>query len=257
MTLLLLLRNCIQHNKIILRHYRRRSCLSLFTHSGKPDDSRVKRWHQINIASGVSSKPTSTPISASTCVNTVDELILISHQDAGSHQIMKCLSAEWLETLTEISSWRNDVSTTKARIFLSERLQQCDLTQVGEIMRQFGRKKSRSRLHLILKPHLPAIASHLESFSSKLWSFDNIFSIIYGLQCFEEEDDGYLRILSLVTKIADKSFIKKGNPSFKEISAISIGLQRNKMKSTKSREFLSCLTSIVMQSKGTDRKSVV
>jgi hypothetical protein len=147
---------------------------------------------------------------------------------------------------------KKNVSATEAEAFLSERLQECSLNQVCHVMRLLG-KKSGSKLHLSLKPHLIAVASQLESLSSSSssssWSVGNISSIVYGLQCFEENDVGYLRILSLVTKIADQSFITKGNPSSREISTVMVGLQKNGLKSSKSREFLSCLTSMVIQSK--------
>ena len=198
---------------------------------------------------------TSTGVYAGAVADAVEKPILISNQETGSDQMKKSQDPRLLlEIDTIIKSWTTNVSVTEAKAFLSDRLQECDLNQVCHLMRLLG-KKSRIKLHLSLKPHLPAIASHLESLSSSssssTWSFGNISSIIYGLQCFEEEDDGYLRIVSVVTKIADRSLITNGHPSSREISSIIIGLQKNKVKSSTSREFLSCLTSIVIQSKGT------
>ena len=193
------------------------------------------------------SKPisTSTGVYAGAVADAVEKPILISNQETGSDQMKKSQDPRLLlEIDTIIKSWTTNVSVTEAKAFLSDRLQECDLNQVCHLMRLLG-KKSRIKLHLSLKPHLPAIASHLESLSSSsssTWSFGNISSIIYGLQCLEEEDDGYLRIVSVVTKIADRSLITNGHPSLKEISSIITGLQKNRVQSSTSREFLSCLT---------------
>ena len=213
----------------------------------------MKRWHQKTIVSGVSSVVTSTSTPTLTGAHAdadpVDKPILVSNQESGSFQINKPQNLKLqFEVDSVFDSWRSNVSADQAKVFLRERLKECNLKQVCHLMRLLG-KKSKSKLHLSLKPHLPAVASHLESFSSKLWSFGNVSAVIHGLQCFEEDDDGYLRIISLVTKIADKSFITKASPSSSEITSIIAGLQKNRVKSLKSREFLSCLTSMVIQSK--------
>jgi hypothetical protein len=249
--MLVLVQSCVKENSRILFNVRRRSCVSFSSYHGKTDYS--KKTNQKTIVSEVSSKltPISTPptsTGARVVPDAVGKPILVTNQEAGCLQIDKPQNPNLqFEIQSIIDSWKRDVSASDAKAFLCDRLKECSLNQVCRLMRLLG-KKSRSKLHMSLKPHLPAVASHLESLSSSSWTINNIGSVVYGLQCFEEEDDGYLSIISLVTKIANKSFISKGNPSSSEISSIITGLQKNRVKSPKSREFLSCLTSIVIKS---------
>ena len=89
----------------------------------------------------------------------------------------------------------------------------------------------------VLRKHLPALARHLEHLPSDEWTLTNISDIIRGLQCLEENDDGYLYVLSTMSKMAT-ACIKKGNTaSHLNLSSLFLGLQRNVYERRMSRKF--------------------
>ena len=231
MTMSILLRSCIQDKRRILGNIRLRTSLSISSCCGMPSNSVSKSLDHKTCIRYVFTKSTSA------CVD-------------GNYQVIERKTPTLpVEIDLILRSWKNNAPGSDAGAFLRERLHECSLNQVCNLMRLLG-KKSISKAHLILRAHLPAVASHLETFSSSSWKFDHVSSIIYGLQCMKEEEDGYRRIISLATNITDKSFINSGNPSSLEISKLMIGLQNNKANTEKSRVFLLNLASIVRHSKG-------
>jgi hypothetical protein len=75
--------------------------------------------------------------------------------------------------------------------FMNEKMSQC-----GKITALFRllEKKSKYQRHPLLKLHLPAIVRRLNTLSAS-WTYNNVASIIYGLQQFSLKDDGVLDII--------------------------------------------------------------
>ena len=118
--------------------------------------------------------------------------------------------------------------------FIKDWLSHCGVSDVSKFVRISG-KKSKSKSFLHLGRHLPAIAHRLDALSSQKWDAMHISWIIYGLQCFNEDDRGYIDIIKIMTRIATKS--RKNSRDVVTAQSISmklLGLQNNKFKHAES-----------------------
>jgi hypothetical protein len=135
------------------------------------------------------------------------------------------------------------VSASAFNDFISSRLQECSIDGISDIFRILG-KKATTKNHLVLKRHLPALATRLGRMNSN-WRLKEISLIVYGLQCFGESDKGYLDIIRIVStfmkqKLHEEVVIYAGS-----LSMMCLGLQSNKFRRSESVELLSLLPHIV------------
>jgi hypothetical protein len=126
--------------------------------------------------------------------------------------------------------------------FIAEKLSKCSTPDIARFIRLSGNKMNR-RLSKRLKQHLPAIALQLHSMSDVPWKMMHISFVIYGLQCFQETDDGYLNILATMSKLATKTLDKdeKARLDPRDISMLLQGLQSNRCVERESRELVLCI----------------
>ena len=113
-----------------------------------------------------------------------------------------------LRLLIESTFSDKAVTSHKYGDFINHELPFCDPVQFANFMRLTGKKSNRQ--YNLLKIHLPAIASRLNKLSSLLWSFRDISSLVYGLQCMTEKDNGLPSYLSVVTKVVTESIQEIG-----------------------------------------------
>ena len=119
-----------------------------------------------------------------------------------------------------------------------------DISDFTNFLRVSG-KRSRNDLSSHMIRRLPDIALKLDSLASSEWRFMDISFVIYGLQSCKESDDGYLSILSTMSKIATRAVTQREIISCQNLSMIMYGLKNNKFQQKESREMLSCLHTIV------------
>ena len=106
-------------------------------------------------------------------------------------------------------------------------------------------KKSRDNTATHMMRRLPDIASNLDLLASSAWKYKEISFILYGLQSCKESNDGYLRIMMTMSKIAVLTILRKEAISSQNLSMMLYGLRSNKFKHKESKEMLSCLPRIV------------
>ena len=128
--------------------------------------------------------------------------------------------------------------------FIKDRLEECDFISIAQLFRLSGRK-SRSKSSDLLKKHLPSIASRLQTLSSVKWRAKDFSFVIYGLQCLEEDDAGYVEVLSIMTGIANKTVWDPKNINSQLVTMMLCGLQKNRCAMPESRLFLAELTQII------------
>ena len=128
--------------------------------------------------------------------------------------------------------------------FVQHRLNECDVGTMASLFRLSGRK-SKSKSYDLLKKHLPAIASRLQTLSSSRWRFMEYSFVIYGLQCIGEKDAGYVTVLSIMTSIADRMLWDDKAIRSQNISMMLFGLQRNRCEETESVVFIKKATVII------------
>jgi hypothetical protein len=126
--------------------------------------------------------------------------------------------------------------------FIAEKLSKCSIPDIARFIRLSGNKMNR-RLSKRLRQHLPAIALQLHSMSDVPWKMMHISFVIYGLQCFQETDKGYLNILATMSKLATKTLDKdeKARLDPRDISMLLQGLQNNRCEEKESRELVLCI----------------
>ena len=106
-------------------------------------------------------------------------------------------------------------------------------------------KKSRDNTASHLIRRLPDIASKLDLLASSIWKYKEISFILYGLQSCKESNEGYLKIMATMSKIAAATVLRKEAISGQDMAMIFYGLRGNKLKHKESKEMLSCVPSIV------------
>ena len=132
--------------------------------------------------------------------------------------------------------------------FVDELLADCSKSDISNFIRIAGkRSRNNTALHMIRR--LPDISRKLDSMASSVWSYREISNIIYGLQCCRESDDGYLAIMSTMSKIATRTAMRGEMIQSQSLSMLLYGLRSNKFKRTESRELLSSLHKIAVKCK--------
>ena len=123
-------------------------------------------------------------------------------------------------------------------------LNDCSVGTVSQLMRLVG-KKPRTKSVSPLKKHLPAIAHRLNSLSSSPWSIMHVSFVIYGLQSFAEADDGTLKIVQTMTKVAKNVIGHQTQPSAQNVVMLLIGLQKNHCKQEETKDLLRVIAAMI------------
>jgi hypothetical protein len=130
--------------------------------------------------------------------------------------------------------------------FVDDFLPKCSIFDIADFTRIAG-KKSKNKMPFHMIRRLPDIASKLESMVSARWNYKEIAFIMYGLQSCKESDDGYLTIMSTMSKIVTRTAERDEAILDQGLSMILYGLQSNKFEQKESREMLSCLHKIAIK----------
>ena len=129
----------------------------------------------------------------------------------------------------EIDALFKDAEVVKHRVdeFLIGRLGECGAPHISSIMRQMGKKSKRASV-LILKEHLPAIATRIDQLSTASWTCKDIAFVLYGLQTFKEKDHGCYNIIQTMNYVASVTVMQKDTLvllTAQNLSMMSYGLQ--------------------------------
>ena len=92
--------------------------------------------------------------------------------------------------LEKIFADRNVCDEVLFANFVKDGLHECSASNVARFCRLSG-KKSRSKSNMLLKAHLPEVASRIRALSSSSWRFIDISLVIYGLQRLQVRDVGF------------------------------------------------------------------
>ena len=108
-------------------------------------------------------------------------------------------------------------------------------------------KRSDSKNYLLLKTKLPVIAARIETLSSQTWGYKDIAFVMFGLQCFDEKDDGVISIISSMTKIASKTILKKEEVKAQSVSMILLGLQKMQCTTFECQEMIAVIIKMIIK----------
>ena len=134
----------------------------------------------------------------------------------------------------------------KFDVFVDNFLPKCSKFDIASFIRIAG-KKSRNNTSSHMIRRLPDIARKLDSMASSTWKYKDIAFIMYGLQSCKESDDGYLTIMSTMSKIVTRTAERDEAILSQSLAMILYGLRSNKFKQKESREMLSCLHRIAIK----------
>ena len=132
--------------------------------------------------------------------------------------------------------------------FIDEILPDCSIADVANLVRIAG-KRSRDNTVSHLIRRLPDIVCQLELLSSSAWEYKEISFIPCGTQSCKESNDGYLRILMTMSKIATKTLHRNETISSQHLTMALYGLRSDKFEGKGSKEMLSCSPRIVEKRK--------
>ena len=161
-------------------------------------------------------------------VNSGDKFDGIVDESAGHSDSMSMLwsQPELTSKITKIFSNYNGTNKLLFDEFIMQDLQHCNTTIIARFMR-FAGKKSRPESIVLLKKYLPSIVGRLQALTFSSWSYTDIASVIYGLQCLSEKDHRYLSVLSTLTEVIHTTLEREGTVLSNDISSMMYGLQRN------------------------------
>ena len=194
--------------------------------------SKERSYEKVTIGSAGSTfhgaKPSVQATSISQPISSVDIVVA------------KVTIPKWqTELKAVISSVTANGPATLLNNFIASRLSECSIYGISDIFRAFG-KKSRSKSHLHLKPHLPALAIRVGKIQSSC-RYKEISTIIYGLQCYKESDKGYIEMMRIASTLIKSKIKEAATITSGSLTMIFIGLQNNKFERNESVEFLSLL----------------
>jgi hypothetical protein len=83
----------------------------------------------------------------------------------------------------------------------------CSTVEIANFVRIAG-KKSRDNTATHMTRRLPGIASSLDLLPLSAWKYKEISFVLYGLHSCKESNDGYLRIMMTMSKIAASTVLR-------------------------------------------------
>ena len=130
--------------------------------------------------------------------------------------------------------------------FIKDWLHHCGVSNISVFVRIAG-KKSKGDSFKHLKRHLPAVARRLESVSPRKWNYLRISWVIYGMQCLDEDDSGYMDIIKIMTRILNVLYRKGVLIIYPQsIAMMLLGLQNNKFKCKESLQLVAAIGQLTL-----------
>jgi hypothetical protein len=125
--------------------------------------------------------------------------------------------------------------------FIKEWLHHCGVSNISVFVRIAG-KKSKGDSFKHLKRNLPAVARRLDSLSLQKWNYLRLSWVIYGMQCLDEDDSGYIDIIKIMTRILNELEKKRALIIYPQsIAMMLLGLQNNKFKCKESLQLVAAI----------------
>lgn len=117
---------------------------------------------------------------------------------------------------------------TSVDIFIQINLKKSTPSNVADLMSISAKVSKNISRESYIKKHLPAIAFRLRELetSATVWSFRDISAVINGLQYMDNNDQGVLDIIAIMTRISYHSISYKHSAKSDEIVFLLAGLQR-------------------------------
>ena len=132
------------------------------------------------------------------------------------------------------------------RHFIKTELGRCTTSNVADLMRSSAKETKKSASPSLLKEHMTSIAEKLRSFTATDWKFKDIAAIFYGLQSFEESDEGVMEIVSILADAVGDSVDRNLPQRSQDISMILLGLQNLSTGNPITRKLLSRITKMIL-----------
>ena len=164
--------------------------------------------------------------------------------------IEKQHQARLKKNIKDIFPLKGDCDVDLFNEFIEKKLNVCNSSNIANFMRIAGNKSKTSNSVELLRKSLPVIALRLDELSESSWLVSHITNIFFGLQYYTEYENGVTDIIFIMTKLLDKT-VKLGDTiPFEYIPNIFHGLQKNKYQSEESKKFLTVITRIIGDGKG-------
>ena len=129
--------------------------------------------------------------------------------------------------------------------FFREEFYRCNAGNIADMMHTTVKVSRKSMEPSYLRGHLLTVAGKLETFEAIDWTFREIATITYGLQCSNELDVGVAEMMTVVINAAKYGLTEKLPLRPQDVSMMLLGLQRMNNKQIRTRELLSIITSMI------------
>lgn len=152
-------------------------------------------------------------------------------------------SSNQLKFEMELLFYQTRIRQREVDHFIEENIKFFDYQSLSELMR-LSVKASKSARYRLLAAHLSKIATKLQLLREENWSFKEISFLIYGLQGMDQDHQGALEIIEIMTKIATR-IMKRISPNEQGISMILLGLQDMSHDKEEVRKLLLVVASMI------------
>lgn len=129
--------------------------------------------------------------------------------------------------------------------FFREEFFRCTAGNIADMMHTTVKVSRKNLEPSYLREHLLTVAMKLETITLSDWTFRDIATITYGLQCSKERDVGVAEIMTVIINAARQGLIDKLPLRPQDISMMLLGLQEMSHKQSRTREVLSIITSMI------------
>jgi hypothetical protein len=138
---------------------------------------------------------------------------------------------------------RKKVTQESSDILFTESIPLYDISILSNVMRM-STQSAKGQPDLLLKSHLPLIASRLSALSEgydilKPWSFKHLAFMVYGLRDVTEGDEGVNEILSIINRIGTINMTGTSPTAMQDISMMLLGLKENNGEGEETKKLLS------------------
>ena len=128
--------------------------------------------------------------------------------------------------------------------FMSEGLNECNVTTLSHLMRVTG-KLTKDRRDMLLRFYMPIISDRVKVLKAVPWSFVDISNVVYGLQRMKERDNGVLDILASMTDMANVTGLGTQVPTSQNISMMLFGISSFRCNQQETKNFLKVITQMM------------
>jgi hypothetical protein len=144
---------------------------------------------------------------------------------------------------------RRKVTQISSDKLFTESIHLYDISILSNVMRM-STQSAKGQPDLLLKSHLPLIASRLRTLSArynilKPWSYKHLAFMAYGLRDVTEGDEGVTDILSVINKIGTINMTDKTPTAMQDIAMMLTALKENNGEGEESKKLLSLVASMV------------